>query len=254
MTIVTESIVEDAALDWYRALGYHVLAVPDLGPGPHALRESYADVTLDSPLRGALATLNPALPEEALGHALRKLLHPQGAMLEARNRDFHRMLVDGVTVEFRDQGGAVRGAQARVIDFDDPAANDWLVVNQFTVQENQHTRRPDLVVFVNGLPLGVVELKNPTDENATVWSAWRQLQTYKSEFSTLFTMNAVLVVSDGLDARIGSLTAGRELVQALADDRRPGTRARVLPGASRLDRRRVREVAFPRAGPRLHRL
>ena len=214
MTIVTESIVEDAALDWYRALGYHVLGGPDIGPDPHALRKSYGDVVLDSPLRGALKTLNPALPEGALRDAQRKLLRPQGATLEARNRDFHRMLVDGVTVEFRDGDGAVRGAQAHVLDFDNPDANDWMVVNQFTVQENQHTRRPDLVVFVNGLPLGVIELKNPTDESATVWTAWQQLQTYKSELPALFAMNAVLVVSDGLDARIGSLTAGREWFKA----------------------------------------
>ena len=210
MTIVTESIVEDAALDWYRALGYQVLGGADIGPDPYALRKSYTDIVLDSPLRGALEALNPALPAEALRDARRKLLRTEGATLEARNRDFHRMLVNGVTVEFRGEDGTVRGEQARVIDFDDPAANDWLVVNQFTVQENRHTRRPDLVVFVNGLPLGVIELKNPTDENATVWTAWRQLQTYKSELPALFAMNAVLVVSDGLDARVGTLTAGRE--------------------------------------------
>ncbi len=210
MTIVTESIVEDAALDWYRALGYRVLGGADLGPDPHGLRKNYGDILLDGPLRGVLQTLNPELPEEALRDARRKLVRADGATLEARNRDFHRMLVNGVTVEFRAEDGAVRGAQARVIDFDDPAANDWLVVSQFTVRENQYTRRPDVVVFVNGLPLGVIELKNPTDEDATVWTAWRQLQTYKSELPALFAMNAVLVVSDGLDARIGTLTAGRE--------------------------------------------
>ena len=210
MTIVTESIVEDAALDWFRALGYDVLSSPGLGPDPHTLRHSYADVAIDSPLRGALEALNPSLPEEALRDAQRMLFQPAGATLEARNRDFHHMLVNGVTVEYRANDGAVRGAQARVINFDDPEANDWMVVNQFTVQENQHTRRPDLVVFVNGLPLGVIELKNPTDENATVWTAWQQLQTYKSELPSLFAMNAVLVVSDGLVARIGTLSAGRE--------------------------------------------
>ncbi len=210
MTIVTESIVEDAALDWFRALGYNVSSGPDLGPDPHALRHSYAHVAIDSPLRGALEALNPALPREALRDAQRKLLQPAGATLEARNRDFHRMLVDGVSVEYRAGDGAIRGAQARVIDFDDPAGNYWSVVNQFTVQENQHTRRPDLVVFLNGLPVAVIELKNPTDENATVWTAWQQLQTYKSELPSLFAMNAVLVVSDGLAARIGTLTAGRE--------------------------------------------
>ena len=120
------------------------------------------------------------------------------------------MAVDGVTVEYRDAGGAVRGDQARIVDFDDPANNDWLAVNQFTVVENRRERRPDLVLFVNGLPLAVVELKNPADEEATIWTAWQQLQTYKAEIPSLFAFNAALVVSDGLDARIGTLTAGRE--------------------------------------------
>ena len=119
------------------------------------------------------------------------------------------MLIDGVTVEYR-HGSAIRGAQARVIDFEWPADNDWLAANQFTVVENNHQRRPDIVLFINGLPLGLIEVKNPTDENATVWTAWRQLQTYRSELPALFTMNAVLIVSDGVDARIGTFTAGRE--------------------------------------------
>ena len=131
--------------------------------------------------------------------------------MEARNRAFHRMVVDGVTVEHRTGDGSIRGAQARVIDFDDPDGNDWLAVNQVTVIENKHERRaPDIVMFVNGLPLGLVELKNPTDEDATVWTAWQQFQTYKAELPSLFAMNAVLIVSDGIEARIGTLTAGRE--------------------------------------------
>ena len=120
------------------------------------------------------------------------------------------MLVDGVTVEYRHAEGTVRGAQARVIDFDDPESNDWLAVNQFTVTENKRERRPDVVLFINGLPLALIELKNPADEDATVWSAWQQLQTYKNELPTLFAFNAALVVSDGVNTRIGSLTAGRE--------------------------------------------
>ena len=154
--------------------------------------------------------INPSLPPEALDDAFRRLSHPDGPTLEARNRAFHRMLVDGVTVEYRTNDGAVRGAQARVIDFDTPANNDWLAVNQFTVVENKHERRPDVVLFVNGLPLGVIELKNPADEDATVWTAWQQLQTYKAELPTLFSLNAALLVSDGVEARIGTLTAGRE--------------------------------------------
>ena len=120
------------------------------------------------------------------------------------------MLVDGVTVEYRVADGRVRGAQAQVIDFDNPDNNNWLAVNQFTVTENQHNRRPDVVLFVNGLPLGMIELKNPADEDATLWTAWQQLQTYKAELPTLFAMNAALLVSDGVEARIGTLTAGRE--------------------------------------------
>ena len=142
--------------------------------------------------------------------AFHKLTRPQGTTLEGRNRVFHRMAVDGVTVEYRDSDGAMRGDQARVIDFDDPANNDWLAVNQFTVVENKHERRPDVVLFVNGLPLAVIELKNPVDEEATVWTAWQQLQTYKADIPSLFASNAALIVSDGIDARVGTLTAGRE--------------------------------------------
>ena len=167
-------------------------------------------MVLERRLRDALAGLNPALPADALDDAFRRLTRPEGATLEARNRAFHRMLVDGVTVEYRDGEGRVRGTQALAVDFDDPANNDWLAVNQLTVTENQNRRRPDVVLFVNGLPLGVIELKNPADEDATVWTAWQQLQTYKAELPTLFSMNELLVVSDGNEARVGTLTAGRE--------------------------------------------
>ena len=120
------------------------------------------------------------------------------------------MLVNGVTVEFRVDDGLIRGSQAQVIDFDDVSANDFLAVNQVTVTENQNTRRADIVLFVNGLPLGVIELKNPADPDADIWDAWNQLQTYKDELPTLFTMNELLMISDGTYARVGTLTAGRE--------------------------------------------
>jgi type I restriction enzyme R subunit len=175
-----------------------------------AERADYGQAVLEDRLRQALARLNPALPAEALDDAFRKVMRPEGPTLEARNRALHRLLVDGVTVEFRRPDGSIGGAQARVIDFDDPDNNDWLAVNQFTVSENKHTRRPDVVLFVNGLPLVLVELKNAADENATIWSAFQQLQTYKAELPTLFAYNAMLVVSDGLEARIGTLTVGRE--------------------------------------------
>ena len=211
MTTITESTVEDAALAWLESLGWSVAHGPDIAPDtPGAERSDYGVVVLERRLRDTLARLNPNLPTAAQDDAFRKLTHPDGPTLEARNRAFHRLLVDGVTVEYRTDNGTVRGAQARVIDFDTPANNDWLAINQFTVVENKHERRPDVVLFVNGLPLGVIELKNPADEDATIWTAWQQLQTYKAELPTLFSMNAALLVSDGVEARIGTLTAGRE--------------------------------------------
>ncbi len=208
MPKITESIVEDAALGWLQALGYRITHAPE--PRPYGLRDTYGDVVLPRILRDRLANLNPALPTDALDDAFRKLTSPPGATLEARNRSFHRMLVDGVLVEYRDDDGTVRGAPARVLDFEDPTNNDWLAVNQFTVVENKNERRPDIVLFVNGLPLGVIELKNPADGDATIWTAWQQLQTYKAELPTLFSFNEVLIVSDGTEARLGTLTAGRE--------------------------------------------
>ena len=208
---LTESDVENAALTWLEDLGWQISHGPDIAPDTlYAERTDYSEVVLAQRLRDSLSRLNPNLPTAALDDAYRKLTHPEGSTLEARNRAFHRMTVDGVTVEYRTADGEIRGAQVRVIDFDDPANNDWLAVNQFTVVENKYDRRPDIVLFVNGLPLGVIELKNPADEETTIWTAWQQLQTYQVEIPSLFTFNAVLIVSDGVEARIGTLTAGRE--------------------------------------------
>ncbi len=209
----SESVVEQAALAWLEALGYAVLHGPDIAAGELGAERSdpnYRDVLLERLLRQALVRLNPDLPPEALEDAWRKLTRVDGPSLVERNRAVHRMLVDGVTVEYRRQDGSIAGAQTRVIDFDAPANNGWLAVNQFTVSEGQHTRRPDVVLFVNGLPLAVIELKNSADENTDVWSAFRQLQTYQTQVPALFTTNAVMVISDGVQARIGSLGAGKE--------------------------------------------
>jgi type I restriction enzyme R subunit len=208
---VTESVVEEAALAWLEAIGWRVAHGPDVAPDtPEAERDDYGQVVLSRRLRNALVRLNPELPADALEYAFRKLTRPEGADLTQRNRALHRLLVDGVTVEYRDREGAIRGAQARVIDFDDPTGNDWLAVNQFAVAENRRTRRADMVLFVNGLPLGVLELKNAADEDATIWTAFQQLQTYQVEIPALFAPNAALVVSDGVEARVGVLGAGRE--------------------------------------------
>ncbi|MCY4368464.1 MAG: type I restriction endonuclease subunit R [bacterium] len=207
--VFSESVVEEAALGWFRELDYQVVGGPDTLLQPDPLRESYSDVVLVSALLDALTHLNPGLPSVAINDAFRRLTLPRGSTVGAHNRAFHGMLVNGVNVEYQ-AGGGIRGAQARVIDFDDPSNNEWLAVNQFTVVEDKNRRRPDIVVFVNGLPLGVIELKNPADEEGTVWTAWHQLQTYKAEVPSLFSTNEILVVSDGLQTMAGTLTAGRE--------------------------------------------
>ena len=209
----TESVVEDAALAWLKSLGYSVIHGPDMAFGELAAERNdpnYRDVVLERRLWQSLVQLNPDLPPEAIEDAFRKLTRTDAVTLIERNRAVHKMLVDGVNVEYRRKDGSIAGAQARVLDFDQPDNNDWLVVNQFTVAEGQHMRRPDVVLLVNGLPLAVIELKNPADENATIWSAYQQLQTYQAQIPSLFTTNAALIVSDGVQARIGSLGAGRE--------------------------------------------
>jgi type I restriction enzyme R subunit len=161
-------------------------------------------------LREAIWRLNPAIPEEAREDALRKVLRVGTPALIQTNRAFHKMLRDGVPVEYPRPDGSIAGDDVRLIDFENVTKNDWLVVNQFTVIESQHNRRPDIVVFVNGLPLGLIELKNAADEDADIWSAYRQLQTYKAEITSLLNYNTILVASDGTYARIGSVTANQE--------------------------------------------
>jgi len=208
---LTESMVEDAALEWFGELGYAVGHGPHLAPGePAAERQSFGEVVLVGRLREAIRRLNPAIPEEAREEALRKVLRVGTPSLTQTNRAFHRMLRDGVPVEYPRPDGSIAGDHVRLVDFGEVRANDWLAVNQFTVIEGQHNRRPDIVVFVNGLPLGLIELKNAADEDATIWSAYAQLQTYKAEIASLLHYNAALVVSDGLQARMGSVTANQE--------------------------------------------
>jgi len=206
----TESDIEQAALDWFTSLGYACAFGPDLAcDGDRPERSSYSEVLLPARLRAALQRLNPSIPEAALDDAFRKLSRLPSSSLISANRQFHRFLVDGVTVEHSHQGRVV-GCTVNLFDFHNPENNDWLVVNQFTVIENQHNRRPDLVVFVNGLPLAVIELKNAADENATIWSAFNQLQTYKAQIPSLLAYNEALVISDGLEARLGSLSSDKE--------------------------------------------
>jgi type I restriction enzyme R subunit len=211
MAAFSESHVEEAALEWLAGLGYAVLHGPDISPdGATPERVSYAQVLLTIRLRAALGRLNPHLPAETLEEVLRKVQQTETPSLVEENRRLHRYLIEGVPVEVAREDGSIGGDVARLIDFSDMDANDWLAVNQFTVIEGQRNRRPDVVVFVNGLPLAVIELKNPGDENATLEGAFNQLQTYKDQIPSLFRTNAALMTSDGLHARLGSLTANLE--------------------------------------------
>ncbi len=213
MTAFAESTVEEAALAWLAGLGWEVLHGPEIAygaPGAERASAGYRDVVLERRLRDALSRLNPQLPPDAVEDAYRKLTRTDAPTLMERNRAFHRYLVDGITVEYRRTDGSIAGAQARLLDFDDPTANAWMAINQFTVVEGQHDRRPDIVLFVNGLPLAVLELKNAAEEDATVWHAFNQLQTYQAQIPALFASNVVLVASDGTQSRIGAVGAQRE--------------------------------------------
>ena len=208
---LSESVVEDAALESFEKLGYTILHGPDIAPGePGAERATYQDVTLNQRLRDGIAALNPHIPAEAREEAFRKTLRAESPTLLGNNRVFHRMLVDGVEVEYKRPDGTIAGDRVRLIDFEHPANNDFVALDQFTVIEGHYNRRPDIVLFINGLPLAVIELKNAADEDATVWTAFNQLQTYKLQIPSLFAFNETLIVSDGLTARIGSLTADKE--------------------------------------------
>lgn len=207
---MTESALEQFAITWFQDTGWESRYGPDIAPdGETPERADYRQVVLAGRLREALRRLNPGLPETALDEALHHIVKLREPSLVQSNRRFHEALVDGVPVEV-EQDGAKRGDRVRLIDFERPQANQFLVVNQLTFQGTKQPRRPDLVCFVNGLPIAVIELKNPADEQADIWSAFNQLDTYKTEIADLFVFNEALVISDGLHARVGSLTADRE--------------------------------------------
>ena len=211
MTGIGESHVEEAALAWLADIGYATLNGQSIGPDAATPeRTSYGDVVLTGRLDAALHHLNPDIPHEAITEAKAKLLRTETQSLVHENRRLHRFLVEGVPVEVRRPDGTISGDHVRLLDLGEPGANDWLAVNQFTVVENKTNRRADVVVFVNGLPLAVLELKHPGAPNATLDGAFNQLQTYKSQITSLFRTNVSLVISDGVAARIGSLTADRE--------------------------------------------
>jgi len=205
MSKITENAVENMVIDLLSSKGYIYLSPEE----QEKERESLSDVVLRGRLKTAINKLNPNIPEDAKEQALREVINLPSQNLIENNETFHQMLTDGVSVEYQKNGDTV-GDKVWLVDFENPLNNDLLVCNQFTVIENNITRRPDIVLLVNGLPMVVIELKNPADENATVKKAFTQLQNYKKAISSLFYYNGILIASDGLDAKMGSLTAGWE--------------------------------------------
>lgn len=211
MTSFSEDVVEQASIEILQDLGWNYLHGTVIAPdGAAAERQAFSDVILLPRLERAVADLNPTLPEAARSEAIRRLLTSETGSLIEENRRIHRLLTDGVPVEYRNGDGRVVGDKVWLLDLDKVDANDWLAVNQFSVVEGSQNRRPDVILFVNGLPLAVLELKNAAAENATIVEAFHQLQTYLAQIPSLFRTNAVLVTSDGIEARIGSLTADQE--------------------------------------------
>ena len=225
MALITEDHLEQQCLEWFKELGYAYAFAPDLAPdGTTPERTDFRQVILTGRLRSALQRLNPGVPASTIDSAVLQLANPNVPGLLASNRNFHRWMTQGLPITYMD-GNQQVGIRLKVIGFDDPASNDWLVVNQLAIQGTKHNRRPDVVVYVNGLPLAVLELKNPVDHKADIWAAFNQLQTYKRDIPDLFTSNVLLVISDGIQARVGSLSADRERFQ----------RWRTIEGENHLD-------------------
>lgn len=213
MALITEDHLEQQCLEWFQDLGYTPVFAPDLySEGSTPERSDYRQVILAARLRTALQRLNPGIASTAIESAVLQLSNPNVPGLLAANRQMHRWLTQGLPITVMEAGEQL-GIRLKLIDFENPKANDWLVVNQLAVQGSKFNRRPDVVVYLNGLPLAVLELKNPAEEKADIWAAYNQLQTYKTDIPDLFIANVLLVISDGVNARVGSLSADRERFQ-----------------------------------------
>ncbi|KJS17308.1 MAG: DEAD/DEAH box helicase [Peptococcaceae bacterium BRH_c4b] len=208
MAKITESAIEKFAIELLEHQGYHYIYAPDIAPDSDTPeRQSFEDVLLLERLQTAVGRINPKIPADVRDDAIKQIQRFNSPELIANNEAFHRMLTEGIKVSYQKDGND-RGDIVWLIDFNKPDNNDFIVANQFTVIENGVNKRPDIILFVNGLPLAVIELKNPADENATIKSAYQQLQTYKQAIPGLFTFNGFMIISDGLEAKAGSLSAG----------------------------------------------
>ncbi|SDD21234.1 type I site-specific deoxyribonuclease, HsdR family [Halanaerobium congolense] len=211
MSKFDEDQLEQAGINWFKELNYTYMNGYEISPGgKYQERESYKDVVLEERLRNALYSINSDIPNKAIEIAIREVLIPKEPSMIENNHNFHEMVTDGIDVEYEREDGSIKYDKVWLFDKTEKKNNDWLVVNQFTVQEGEYTRRPDIVVFVNGLPLVVMELKSAVAENATINTAYNKLQNYKDQIPSLFTYNEILIISDGHNARAGTITSNIE--------------------------------------------
>jgi type I restriction enzyme R subunit len=205
----SESDVEEAALGWFKELEYDTIYAPNIAPDqPKKERQNYTEVILIQRLENAINKINPKIPQDAKQDAVKKILTTTSQNLYSNNHNFHKMLTEGIDVEFT-LNGEIKYDKVWAIDFENPDNNDWMAANQFTVIENAN-RRPDIVVFINGIPISLIELKNAADEKATITNAYNQFQTYKKDIPTIFVYNEILVISDGIQTKVGTLTADKD--------------------------------------------
>ncbi|MFA4886413.1 MAG: type I restriction endonuclease, partial [Desulfotomaculaceae bacterium] len=210
-----ESHLEEATLEWFEELGYEIVFAPDIAPdGEYPEREDYSDVILAERLKEALARINPKLPGDALEDAFRQIIIPQSPGLLMNNKAFQKMITDGIDVQVKQADASYRTGKAYVFDYEKPLNNEFMIANQFTIVEHGVEKRPDVVAFINGIPLVVIELKSASDENVDITDAYNQLQTYKMTIPSLFTYNSFMVTSDGINARAGTLTSDEDRFMA----------------------------------------
>ncbi|MFH0874773.1 MAG: type I restriction endonuclease subunit R [archaeon] len=210
MSFIVEQDIENAVLEILYELGYDIVYGPDIAPdSEQPKRAKWDDVVLNDRLESALKEINPTLTKEALDEAIKKITRTTSHKTIANNEKFHNFLVNGVEVEVREKD-RIKGVIVKLFDFEKPEKNDFTAINQFTIIENEHNRRPDVVLFINGLPIGLIELKNPASATATVRSAYEQIQTYLTEIPALFTHNEFIIIADGTDAKVGTLTSSWE--------------------------------------------
>jgi type I restriction enzyme R subunit len=207
---MTESDVEELFLNILSDLGYSIKFGPDISPGGLYKEREYSEVVLASRLKERLRIINPSLPEDAIEEAFSKIVKQESQDMIFNNRSFHNLLVNGIDVQYKQADGSIRHDKAFMMDFYNVDNNEFLAVNQLTIIEDKHERRPDIILFINGMPIVIIEMKNPADENATIWSAFDQVRTYLAEIKSIFRFNEIIMLSDGIETRSGTMTSPKE--------------------------------------------